>query len=1171
MNEYTNLIEINPIFQSSVNVEFDFGNESKIAQYIPTRDACMLMRYYLSSMLDARKRADRATTLIGPYGKGKSFLIVVLLYLISADSARKAYQDLVGRIKRVDPELSGLIKQLNNKKIRLLPAIINSDYDNLEQAFSIALNEALHREGLSNLIPASAFDYALDIIDKWKNDSDASRKLLSDCEVRTKKRISDIEDGLKRQDRRSFKDFKKIYKCVTYGVEFNPLVRNDVSRNISNVADELSKYGWSGIFFVFDEFSKFIGGEESYLGRGLKVLQDIFELATRSGSLDQVHLCCITHQPLNQYAKHLSETMQNSFRTIEGRVQTKSFTRSIGEDFQVVSWALHKTELFDATYKSAADLYPSCPIYGWLDNSQYFADSDKDILYRGCFPLNPFSTLALVRLSELVAQNERTLFTFISDNDRSSLNTFIQSTGTGLLNVDTVYDYFSQLLEKDDDPSIRSVNRSCKLALKRTKDRDAVRFIKTLAVSLIIGVDDFPPYVDAISMAAGLGERNGEVVLESLLEEGIVRKDIFTNHIFFAPGNNEAIKALIDSQRKKAMRGMSLSDALNRIDDSHYFIPRAYNTTIKMTRFFKAVYITEDRLLGLGSLSNAFRFDGCTEADGVVLLVVRSYDSQYSNKELKSAISSNLKPDGRVAIVIPNTVMPFDVGTCITDTVALSMVSEDQKLEQSVRDEMKMMLDLNQQSINAFITSSYSDDADVIVWGISQSEKKLNSTLSELLSKSFPKTPVINNSLINLNHISSQYATARNQIVDYIINGKDISDLSATSPAMTINNAVDMDEPSVADIVYEMRDIIVENEGAVKSFSDIARKFMTPPYGIRRGVMPVLFARALSLLPHSTILLLRNNKELPYSGEMIGKAFDNPDAYSYKIIPGTEQLATQIAKLVTVFGGEAGAGFRENVQIAVNQMNRFCYALPPIVRDSKPGRNIVGLSDRALVFKQHLMKADLNPFNILLDVLPSIFLAKNAADPVFVKGLADVKLELEHALQVYMNQLSFGFNNMFGMDAGNSIASTIKAWRQEKLGPRGLMALDVTSKKLEDFFYGASLSFDNNSVIDSIAYVTTGAYVADWNSSARFDVMVDDLKTYKEKAEAADVADKESNGNEFADSVSDVISEYASHDDSIFSSPIKNEMRSIREQYGESITTEQFVGVLAALIKELTQ
>ena len=78
--KYKDFIQVDENFQYSVNLQFDLNNINKIKNYIPTKDGCEVLKTYISSIVNGK---NRATTLIGPYGKGKSHLLLILLMLIS--------------------------------------------------------------------------------------------------------------------------------------------------------------------------------------------------------------------------------------------------------------------------------------------------------------------------------------------------------------------------------------------------------------------------------------------------------------------------------------------------------------------------------------------------------------------------------------------------------------------------------------------------------------------------------------------------------------------------------------------------------------------------------------------------------------------------------------------------------------------------------------------------------------------------------------------------------------------------------------------------------------------------------------------------------------------------------------------------------------------------------
>ena len=81
MEQWRNLIHINRNFQKAVNLQLDIGDHGRIEHYIPTRSSMLILRRYLKAVTGEAK--EHATVLIGPYGKGKSHLLLVLMYLLN--------------------------------------------------------------------------------------------------------------------------------------------------------------------------------------------------------------------------------------------------------------------------------------------------------------------------------------------------------------------------------------------------------------------------------------------------------------------------------------------------------------------------------------------------------------------------------------------------------------------------------------------------------------------------------------------------------------------------------------------------------------------------------------------------------------------------------------------------------------------------------------------------------------------------------------------------------------------------------------------------------------------------------------------------------------------------------------------------------------------------------
>ena len=84
--------------------------------------------------------------------------------------------------------------------------------------------------------------------------------------------------------------------------------------------------------------------------------------------------------------------------------------------------------------------------------SNFLESEFNNVLMRGCYPLNPIAAYLLLNISEKVAQNERTLFTFISNDEPYSMARFVEEHTAGQewsIGADLIYDYFSSLFKKD--------------------------------------------------------------------------------------------------------------------------------------------------------------------------------------------------------------------------------------------------------------------------------------------------------------------------------------------------------------------------------------------------------------------------------------------------------------------------------------------------------------------------------------------------------------------------------------------------------------------------------------------------------------------------------------------------------------------------------------------------
>ena len=221
--KYSDLIKVNENFQYSVNLQFDLNNIEKIKNYIPTKDGCDVLKIYIKSIISGK---NRATTLIGPYGKGKSHLLLVLLMLISDYNSEDANEinNLINKIGDVDSELYEMLLTLRKEKIKLLPVIINSNYNDLNQAFLLGIHDALDRENISNVVTSTYYDVALSTIEDWEENYTDIKDDIVKCLKNANTDMKELKKGLKLYNLDSLELFNEVYRCITRGQIFNPLV-----------------------------------------------------------------------------------------------------------------------------------------------------------------------------------------------------------------------------------------------------------------------------------------------------------------------------------------------------------------------------------------------------------------------------------------------------------------------------------------------------------------------------------------------------------------------------------------------------------------------------------------------------------------------------------------------------------------------------------------------------------------------------------------------------------------------------------------------------------------------------------------------------------------------------------------------------------------------------------
>ena len=1127
-----NIISVNKNFQTSVNIEFDINNHQKIDEYIPTSDICDVLKRYVDCALGRDK--NRSTTLVGPYGKGKSFLILVLIYIINDYSDEAHFSKLIEKIEAIDIELATNIKKLRDKRIRLLPLIVNSNYDDINQSFLISLKEALERDSLSDLIPNTTYDECRKLLLEWKKNEDKFVKIDTVCKKQISTSLSDIEKGLKEYNREAYQQFKRLYDCVTDGFELQPLLSDNIVKTFKSINNQLPSRGYTGLFIVFDEFSKFI--ESSIDGNTIKIIQDIAELANGSSNNQQVHLCCIMHKSLDSYFADSN----TSFKTIEGRFKEIRFNRSLEENYQIISAAIKKESGFDSEYgryrEEHNEFYENITALKMFDTQNI----EKD-LFKGCFPLNPLTTYCLINLSEIVAQNERTLFTFLADNDDNSLNFFINNAKeTALFDVSMVYDYFDPLFSKENE-RIRKVWYRATTLCNLTDDDTKKKVIKVIALMEILDNDKFIPSDKLISLC--LGDYDIDEKINELLVEGIIKRNYITSLLSFAPTSNKEIDAMIAKIKGTAIKFESISTILNNFNYDKYKVSHKYNTEKKMIRYFRNYYFEDEEFINLASFNNVFKNEA---ADGLIVNVIRNSSSSATIESIFRTIDDNRT----ILNQSKSEISKEDIEEIRTFRAFEQLLRTETINSDVVKEEIQMLYEEHFENVKNIIRNMFGQTIP--------SEK-----LYEVLSDAYPKTIIVNNEMFNKHNVNASYLKAIRNVTDCILSEQDVSKVysSETSPEMTVFNAFNLDRADVAGIVRYVKDVIENSNGKKININRLTSSLKNKPYGIRKGVIPMIFAYAIASFRKDHVLAYLQNKEIELSGSTLIEFASGEKDYSLVLERGSAEQLDYLNAIIKVFNGKQGKTFQESVSNAVSAIRNWVLSLPTIVRDAQIKSNYACFKPEIIQFKNIFVKFNIDNYKAIFKDIKSIFDDNSYAN--IVEQLKNFDADIDDTIKQFKALCIEQIKTDFSEYNLGSLSSCLKEWRNTLTSSNKDLFLESKDKKLYEFIM-ENTSYDDVSIYDKFSVLITGTYVEDW-SNDKSNTIREYLSEFRRRIEEKDQQEETVN----VANVKSFIKENNETQLSSIGKLLLNNVRSAFDEYNDSITAEEKLAILSKLVDEV--
>lgn len=841
----------------SINVVFDIAAPDRIAHFRPTSKSVGLIRAALAD------RVESAFVVVAPYGSAKSLATTVAAQAVeNLATSRSTLRLISDRLERISPDLARKLSSRAKSQRSGLVLALNGASDNVAESIRAALLESLRRTGRTAV--ASRLERV-----RWK----------------------DVDEFL----------------------EFFALLSQ-------------SKDCPDQCLLVWDEFGRHL---ESLVGGGrteeLNDLQTIAEFAARQAS-PRLVLTLLMHQPLAQYAGNAPQAIRNEWSKIAGRFETIQFVDDSREIFRLLGEVVEsrrdqarRASLFatEAAKPSAAD----------AKRVGLFPDASKaelETLLQAAAPMHASALWMLPRVSARVAQNERTLFTFLASVDPSEP-----------IGLAEIYDYFAPVMRAD--TGLGGCYRQyleAESAISKAADLEVGAHAIKCACLLGMGLHGARAKTSrslveyAISCYTGAGKAKG--VVSDLIGRKVLLHRKHSDELAVWHGTDADLRGRLESELQRRIEPLDTVAILSREFPPPHWKPVRYNAAYEITRFYRAEYRKPSEIPA--SLSSEELRTLCGDADGVVLYVIPETEA-----ECKAAVEAAKRLSGQAAnvvVIVPQK--PVLLDSSLAEIEALQSLRRDRDLIDSdplVANEIQQMLDDVRGHVQRLVDGIVVPDGVSSRWYAGGTARVIRgiAALRELLSTQmeeiYGSAPRIANEVIVRRKPTAVAVNARKKLVLAILeqSGRAEFALTGRSADYSIFRSVllntglyrphgdsgawrwarpeELEDPGMSAVWNRLRAFVAEPAGGPKSLSSLFRELREAPYGIREGIIPVLFAAAFKAFP-APVTMSRGGEYIPdVLPSVIEDICKNPSEYQFSVLDlGPDEIA-YLARLHALFSG----------------------------------------------------------------------------------------------------------------------------------------------------------------------------------------------------------------------------------------------------------------------------
>ncbi|MDP5131096.1 MAG: hypothetical protein NWQ54_09430 [Paraglaciecola sp.] len=783
--------------------------------------------------------------------------------------------------------------------------------------------------------------------------------------------------------------------------------------------------GGQGLLLIIDEFGKFLEYDARHSNsEDIHLLQIIAE-ASKGSEYGRILFFVLLHQAFDQYAKGMSDSLKKEWSKIQGRFETIPFLESTEQTLKILANSF--------TY-SAQEADRPVILKQIKNAARYFLKADLlktsldesalSELLRRCYPLHPITALVLPQLCQKVAQNERTLFSFIGSHEPYGFRELAHNSQDGFIGLNGIYDYFianqsgaitDSLTQKRWYEVISAVDRL------GDAEANEVSLLKAVGLLNIIGVrGGFKASEDLLRILFGDAF---ETAKQSLTSKSLIVFRRYSQEYAVWQGSDFDLDGATE-KAKNEIGQFSLAERLNTQSPLEPIIARKHSFEKAALRYFMPVFsdISSYRKL----------LDNSSEPRLVIFLLQGAEDQKQVDTIVQQF--ANAKRIADVLLFWPNATVIADA---VLEVLALKQVQQYEQLlkedrvalrefsdrlyaaEMYQRKALKQIIE-DTAKAQFFAPALIASDGRIKSLDISN-RRALQTLLSQVLDVVFTKAPIIRNELINRESPSPQANLGKKNLLLSmqqhcksdafaiekfppekgmylaIFRESGLHKYLEENYVLVEPNSED-DKTNITPVWDEIKSFFESTKSSAKGFDELDAILTKPPYGVKPGLLSIFYITAMTLWQDKLAIFEEGVYQPDGLTPMRLQIFlKNHKYFKVQLFTQANTQERYLDTLANKLGFAIGS---------YSLLDLTKQIMTPIITAHPYTQNTENLSEQAKKLR-HAVKTSNTPQRVLVEAVPKIFNIDSSQFESVTQGLEQLVLAVKEIKSSYSKMLQY--------------------------------------------------------------------------------------------------------------------------------------------------------------------